>query len=317
MRKCPFGLNILYNKEPVQAPPSRGTTDFDEVVAPKKKEPVKMVDDIVNKKVMETRKNIPVRNGGSIINFYEVIPKKYLDEIDNPNVNIHHLDIPFRMCVVAPSGSGKTNFLMNLLKVFSQGKGTFADIAIVTSNKDEPLYNWVSGENERIKVSEGMASTPKLDDLDKKENHLVVWDDLVLNKNQDAVEKFYMRARKRNCSVVYLSQSYYDIPKFIRKNSNYLVILNLGGSKREQTAILNEWGTDLDRDELQAIYQDATSEHMRPLIIKGGKSKRNEKYRKGWDDYYNLDEFLKDIPRTKPKKVYKAKKGEEEYSDSD
>jgi hypothetical protein len=255
-------------------------------------------DQIANKKTMSVRKK-PTQTS-EIINFYDIIPKKYMDEVSNPNYNVHNIDTPFRMCVVAPSGSGKTNFLMNLLKVFSIGKGTFADIYIITSNKDEPLYNWLGGENERINISEGMASTPKLDDMDKKYNTLVVWDDLVLNKNQESVEKYYMRARKKNCSVIYLSQSYYDIPKFIRKNSNYLVILNLGGSKREQNAILNEWSTDLDKDELQAIYNDATSQHMRPLIIKGGKCKKNEKYRKGWLDYYNLDEFLKDIPRTKP-----------------
>lgn len=302
MKQCPFGLRIIYNTNSTQAPPSRGTTDFKEIIAPDKKEPVKLADDIINKKTMDVRKPVPTTTGNGIINFYDVIPKKYLVDVENPNYDIHNIDIPFRMCVVAPSGSGKTNFLMNLLKVFSQGKGTFADIAIITSNKDEPLYNWVSGENERIKVSEGMTTTPKLDDFDKKENHLVVWDDLVLNKNQDAVEKYYMRARKKNCSVIYLSQSYYDIPTFIRKNSNYLTILNLGGSKREQNAILNEWSTDLEREELQAIYNDATSEHMRPLIIKGGKSKSNEKYRKGWKDYYNLKEFLKDVPIKKTNK---------------
>lgn len=255
--------------------------------------------------VIKLQKTAPVRkkpiNKNGIINFYEMIPKKYLDDIENPNYDLHNVDLPFRMCVVAPSGSGKTNFLMNLIRIFSQGKGTFADITVVTSNKDEPLYNWLDQEFDEIQVLEGMSNTPKLDDMDKKENHLVVWDDLVLNKNQDAVEKYYMRARKRNCSVIYLSQSYYDIPKFIRKNSNYLVILNLGGSKREQTAILNEWSTDLDQDELKAIYNDATSEHMRPLIIKGGKVKSNEKYRKGWLDYYDLKTFLRDIPRTKTK----------------
>ena len=249
---------------------------------------------------MSTRKK-PTQSS-EIVNFYDVIPKKYLDNPENPNFNLHNIDLPFRMCIVAPSGSGKTNFLVNLIKVFSEGKGTFADITIVTANKDEPLYNWLSSENDQIKIVEGVISTPKLDDMDKEDNHLVIWDDLVLAKNLDMVEKFYMRARKKNCSVAFLSQSYYDIPKFIRKNSSYLVILNLGGSKREQTAILNEWGTDLDKDELTAIYNDATKEHMRPLIIKGGKAKRNEKYRKGWKDFYNLDEFLKNIPRTLPKK---------------
>lgn len=259
----------------------------------------------IEKKKIELRKK-PVLDG--IVNFYEHIPKKYMDDINNPNFDKHNIELPFRMIVIAPSGSGKTNFVVNLISIFSKGKGTFSDITIVTGNKDESLYNWLSDTSDQIKIVEGVNNTPKLDDFDKKENHLVIWDDLVLSKNLDMVEKYYMRARKRNCSVVFLSQSYVDIPKFIRKNSTYMVVLNLGGSKREQNFILNEWSTDLDKDELQAIYKDATSEHMRPLIVKGGKAKKNEKYRKGWKDYYILDEFLKDIPRTKPKKVYKGSK---------
>jgi hypothetical protein len=222
------------------------------------------------------------------------------------------------MCVVAPSGTGKTNFLLNLLKVFSQGKGTFADISIITRNKDEPLYNFLEGEFDQIQIKEGMHNTPKLDDMDKKENHLVVWDDLVLSKNLNNVEEYYMRARKKNCSVIFLSQSYYDIPKFIRKNSNYLVLLDLGGSKREQTAIMNEWSSDLDRDELKAIYDDAVSVPLRPLIITGGKTDKNKKYRKGWNEYYNLKEFLVNIPRTtQDGRKRKTKLKIDEYSSSE
>jgi hypothetical protein len=239
-----------------------------------------------------------VSDNGQIINFYEHVPKKYLEEIDNPNKHLHDFDLPFRMCIVAPSGSGKTNFLLNLIKVFSQGKGTFADITIVTRNKSEPLYNYLEGEFEQIQIKEGMHNTPKLDDMDKKYNHLVCWDDLVLSKNLQPVEEYYMRARKKMTSVCFLSQSYYDIPKFIRKNSTYLVLLDLGGSKREKTAVLNEWGADLDSDELNAVFNDATSVKLRPLIITGGKVDRNKKYRKGFLDYYCLDTFLKDIPRT-------------------
>ena len=258
-----------------------------------------------------------VSNSGEIVNFYEIIPKKYLEEVNNPNEHLHNIKLPFRMCVVAPSGTGKTNFLLNLLKIFSQGEGTFADICIVTRNKDEPLYNYLSGEFDQIQVKEGMHSTPKLDDMDKKYNHLVVWDDLVLSKNLAPVEEYYMRARKKNCCVIFLSQDYYGIPKFIRKNSSYLVLLDLGGSKREQTAIMNEWAGDLDKDELKAIYNDAVSKELRPLIITGGKTDRNKKYRKGWTDYYNLDTFLKDIPRTTTKGLKKKKAIKESDSDSE
>ena len=70
-----------------------------------------------------------------IINWYENIPKEMLDNTENPNFHLHHLKIPFRMCVVAPSGPGKSNFLVNLIHLFSTGnKGTFADITITTKN---------------------------------------------------------------------------------------------------------------------------------------------------------------------------------------
>ena len=133
---------------------------------------------------------------------------------------------------------------------------------------------------------------------------------MLFRSNLASVEEYYMRARKKNCSVIFLSQSYYDIPKFIRKNSNYLVLLDLGGSKREQTAILNEWSTDLDKDELKAVYNDAVSVPLRPLIITGGKVARNKKYRKGWLDYYDLTTFLKNIPREVAKAKGKIMEGD-------
>jgi hypothetical protein len=126
-----------------------------------------------------------------------------------------------------------------------------------------------------------------------------------------------MRARKKSCSVIFLSQSYYDIPKFIRKNSSYLVLLDLGGSKREKTAIMNEWAGDLDKDEMNAVFNDATSVKLRPLIITGGKCDRNKKYRKGFLDYYNLDDFLKNIPRTTKDGRKKIVKKIKEYSSSE
>ena len=247
-----------------------------------------------------------------IINFYDVIPKKYTQEPENPNFNEHGIKIPFRMCIVAPSGSGKTNFLLNILKVFSQGKGTFLSVDIITANKDEPLYNYLTTEYEGFSVKEKLVNTPILDEFDKQYNHLVVWDDLVLSKNQAVIEEYYLRARKQNVSVIYLSQSYYDIPKFIRKNSNYLVLLDLNGSKREQTAILNEAATNLNKETLNAIYQDAVSVPLRPLIITLGKVDLNKKYRKGWKDYYNMKEWHREPERKTKSKSKKQLDSESE-----
>jgi hypothetical protein len=218
-----------------------------------------------------------------IVNWYEKIPKEMLDNAENPNFHIHHLKIPFRMCVVAPSGSGKSNFLVNLIHLFSSGnKGTFSDITIITRNKDEPLYKYLTSKCDQIQVKEGIHNIPSLDKMDKKENHLVCFDDLVLAKDQSAIENYYIRARKLNCSVVYLSQSYFRIPKIIRNNCSYMVILKLSGN-REVNLILSEFGLGVTREQLLAMYEFATKEKFSPLLI-DLEQDASKRFRKGFQD---------------------------------
>ena len=47
-----------------------------------------------------------------IINFYTKVPKKMLNKAFNPNFELHHINLPFRGVISAPSGSGKTNVLL-------------------------------------------------------------------------------------------------------------------------------------------------------------------------------------------------------------
>ena len=225
-----------------------------------------------------------------IVNMYEKIPKDMLDHADNPNEHLHHLKIPFRMVVVAPSGSGKSNFLLNLLALFSEGKGTFQTINIITRNKDEPLYKWLQSKSDQIMITENLHTTPQLDKFDKDFNHLVVWDDLVLSKDLGMVEQYYIRARKLNCSVIFLSQSFYKIPKIIRGNCSYMVILKLSG-KREVNMILSEFGLGVTKEELTEIYEYATREKFSPLII-DMEADKTDRFRKGFADVIDVSRLI-------------------------
>lgn len=220
------------------------------------------------------------------INFYEVMPKEFLNETENPNYHLHNLKLPFRALIVSPSGSGKTNFLLNLIHLFSQGKGTFADINIVTRNKAEPLYEWLQTKSDRIMIKEGMENLPQLDKFDKDFNHLVVLDDLVLAKDQSRIENYYIRARKLNVSVIYISQSYFRVPKIIRQNLNYLMLLKLSG-ERELRLLLSESGIGLDRDQLLSLYNYATAEKFNALVI-DYEAPVEKKYRKNWLEYLSI-----------------------------
>lgn len=220
------------------------------------------------------------------INFYEVMPKEFLQETENPNFHLHNLKLPFRMAIVSPSGAGKTNFLLNLIHLFSQGKGTFADITVVTRNKDEPLYNFLASKSDRIQIKEGMENLPVLDKFDKDVNHLVVLDDLVLAKDQSRIENYYIRARKLNVSVIYISQSYFRIPKIIRQNLSYLVLLKLSG-ERELKLILSEGGLGIDKDQLLALYEYATAEKFSALVI-DYEATIDKRYRKNWLEFLEV-----------------------------
>ena len=224
-----------------------------------------------------------------VINFYEHVPKEMLDEAENPNFHLHNLKIPFRMVIVAPSGSGKTNFLLNLIHLFSQGKGTFADITILTRNKDEPLYRWLETKCDQIQIKEGLHNIPPLDKFDKRENHLVVFDDLVLSRDLSSVEQYYIRCRKVGCSVIFLSQSYFRIPKIIRNNCSYMAILKLSGN-REVNVILSEFGLGVTKEQLIGMYNYATNEKFIPLLI-DLEQDPDKRFRKGFDEILDPNRF--------------------------
>jgi hypothetical protein len=228
-------------------------------------------------------------DGSGVKNYYKQIPKEMLDTAENPNFHLTHINLPFRMCIVSASGGGKTNFLCELIHRWSEGNGTFSSITIITKNKDEAIYKWLASKSDQIRIVEGLHNTPKLDDMDKKTNSLCVWDDLVLSKDLSSVENYFIRARKMNCSCIFISQSYFLIPPIIRKNITYLVLLKLNG-KRDINAIMSEAGIGVSKDALVKIYQYATSVRMCPLLL-DLEAPPEQRFRRGILEVINPNEY--------------------------
>lgn len=237
-----------------------------------------------------SKKNPNPPSSSNIVNFYEKMPKKMLVKAFNPNYQDHHIKLPMRMVVCAPSGSGKTNYILNLIALFSRGQGTFETIHICTRNKREPLYDYLTQEAKGITISEGFSTLPNLDDFDYKVNHLVIVDDLVLSKNQERICDYYIRCRKLGCSVVYLSQSYFLCPKLIRDNCNYMVLLKLSG-QRQVNLILSEFSLGVTKEQLLAVYREATKTKLDPLMI-DMEAEPEERFRRGFGELLDPSDFI-------------------------
>ena len=228
----------------------------------------------------------------SVENMYEKSEVvRFLDKkTPNPNKDLHGFDIPFRLCCVAPSGSGKSNWVVNLISLFSQGKGTFAQVFIICKDKEEPLYKYLASKSDQICIREGLHSLPDLDKFDKEIASLVVIDDMMLDKNQDKVLQYYIRCRKKSVSIAYLAQSYFVIPKVVRNNCNYLVLLKLSGD-RELGLILKENSLGVDKKQMLSMYKYATQEKFSPFIIDIESTEDDLKYRKGFLEFLSISDF--------------------------
>jgi ABC-type dipeptide/oligopeptide/nickel transport system ATPase component len=199
------------------------------------------------------------------MNFY-----KHAEKCDSHNPEFmkqHRFKLPFRMAVIGGSGSGKTNTLLNIIE---RMPNTFSRIVLCIKDSDEPLYNLLKSslDPDALVIYEGGA-IPRLDNIaeecdskgkkggNKYIQQLIVFDDLCLQKDQSRIAEYYIRARKKNISCVYLSQSYYKIPKEIRLQLGYM-ILKKQSSKRDLAAILRETTLPIDLSDLLRAYNYAT-----------------------------------------------------------
>lgn len=224
-------------------------------------------------------------NQAEIKDWYKEMPKKYLLKQHNPNFDKHGLKLPFRMLICGNSGAGKTQTLLNIL--YNMGS-TFQNIIIITKNKDEPLYNFMEDKlgDQGLRILEGIDNAPNLDDLDKDEQTLIVMDDLVLEKNQSALENYFIRARKLNCSLIYISQSYYRVPRIIRQNLNYLIIKQLS-SLKDLYRIMSEYSLGVDKTQLADMYKSSTATKQDFLLIDMDTDPEN-RFRKNFNEIFDI-----------------------------
>ena len=231
-----------------------------------------------------------------VINFYELDEMKpFLIKADNPNYDYHHLTIPMMAVLIGPTGSGKTNAVCSIIKAFSdksknrKKRGTFASIQYFTQNSNEPLLNYLKSKSNQISIFEGLEKL-KIDDLDNEQNHLIVFDDMVTKPNQLPMLEAFSRARKQGCSLIYISQSMFATPIFIRKNCHYLWILKLSG-KREIDLVMREYSLGLSADVLRRIYEYATNEKFCYLMIDNTTPDMTRRFRKGFLEFLKIEDF--------------------------
>ena len=105
----------------------------------------------------------------------------------------------------------------------------------------------------------------------RKRKILIVFDDMIAGimtnkKFQSIIKELFIRCRKQNISLVFITQSYFSNPKDVRLNSTHYLIRKIN-SKRELQNIATNHSTDNDYEDFMKIYRECTREPYSFLII--------------------------------------------------
>ena len=73
------------------------------------------------------------------------------------------------------------------------------------------------------------------------------------------VTELFIRGRKLNISIVFITQSYFKVPKDVRLNSTHLFIMKIPNKKELQQIALGH-SSDVDFKDFMKIYKNCTAE---------------------------------------------------------
>ena len=156
----------------------------------------------------------------------------------------------FRMLICGGSGSGKTNLLYHML---TKPLVHFDQIYLYAKNLEQEKYQNMMKIFNEISKSVGydvlVCSNNEIipvEDMEDEAQKIVIFDDYVCDKNQKPLIDYFIRGRHKDCSVIYLSQSFYGTPKDIRLNCSHFSVYEFP-SVRERNMISSELGVDKEQ----------------------------------------------------------------------
>ena len=186
-------------------------------------------------------------------------------------------NFPYRLLINGGSGSGKTNALFNLLhyqpdidKIYLYVKDPYEEkYQYLIKRRQDVGIKHLNDPNAFIEYSNNINDVyNNIDDYNPKKDKkiVIIFDDMIAEKLPNQVTELFIRGRKMNITVIFITQSYFKVPKDIRLNATHYFLLKIP-NKRELQQIAINHSSDIEFNDFKKLYNEATKERYSFLVI--------------------------------------------------
>ena len=105
----------------------------------------------------------------------------------------------------------------------------------------------------------------------KKRKILIVFDDMIADmlnnkKFNSIVIELFIKGRKLNISLIFITQSYFTVPKTIKLNSTHYFVIKIPSKRELQQTAFNH-SSDIDFQDFMNLYKKCTAKPYSFLVI--------------------------------------------------
>ena len=205
------------------------------------------------------------------------------------------------MLIIGPSGSGKTNTLLHLINNLHP----IDKIYLYAKDTDEKKYQFLINKREQAGIKNlndphaFIEYSNDMDDVFDNNNYnknrdkkvLTIFDDMIADimrseKFKAIVKELFIRCRKLNISIVFITPSYFRTPKDARLNTTHYILMKIG-CKKEFKNIAEENSGYLDYKAFLKIHNYCTKEPYSLMMI-DTRSTATIPFKKNFDEAIDL-----------------------------
>ena len=91
--------------------------------------------------------------------------------------------------------------------------------------------------------------------------------DIMINKRfQAIIKELFIRSRKGNISLVFITQSYFSVPKDVRLNTTHYFIMKINNKRELQNIAINH-SANIDYEDFKKMYGECIKEPYNFLTL--------------------------------------------------